>query len=85
MRHERERLALAHQLRRELQALAQGAADLARQAQTQGKAAEQAAGRLAGRRARAREALTQADRFALDPGLAELEPADRSALELPDR
>jgi hypothetical protein len=84
MRHERERLALAHQLRRELQTLAQGAADLARQAQGNGKAAEQAATRLASRRARAREALTQADRFALDPGLAELEPPDRAALELPD-
>jgi len=84
MRHERERLGLAHQLRRELKTLADGAGDLARQAQGQGKAADQAAARLASRRARAREALSQADRFALDPGLPELDAQDRAALELPD-
>jgi hypothetical protein len=85
MRHERERMALANQVRRELQSLAEGAGDLARQAQGSGKAAEQAAGRLAGRRARAREALARADRFALDPGLLELDASDRAALELPDQ
>jgi hypothetical protein len=85
MRFERERLALAHTLRRELGSLAAGAGDLARQAQAGGKAAEQAAARLRARRARAREALLQADRFALDPGLQELDGADRRALELPDR
>jgi hypothetical protein len=84
MRHERERMALAHQVRRELQALAEGAGDLARQASGSGKAAEQAAARLQGRRARAREALSRADRFALDPGLLELDATDRTALELPD-
>jgi hypothetical protein len=85
MRHQRERLALGHSLRRELQNLATGAADLARAAQAGGKAAEQAAARLQGRRRRAREALTQADQFGLDPALAELDAADRAALELPDR
>ena len=85
MRHERERLQLAHQLRRELQTLAQGAGDLARQVQAGGRAGEQAAARLESRRVRAREALSQADRFALDPGLAELDAVDRQALALPDR
>jgi hypothetical protein len=84
LRLERERLALAHALRRELQTLAAGASDLARQAQAGGKAAEQAQTRLASRIERAREALLQADRFGLDPGLAELELGDRQALELPD-
>lgn len=32
----------------------------------------------------ANEALSQADRFALDPGLTELDPADRAALKLPE-
>jgi hypothetical protein len=91
MRHQRERLALGHSLRRELQSLADGAGDLARAAQAGGKAgkaggkaAKQAAARLEGRRARAREALTQADQFGLDPALAELDASDRAALGLPD-
>lgn len=84
MRHERERLALGHSIRRELESLAAGASDLARSAQAAGKAAEQAAGRLQGRRARAREALAQADQFGLDPALAELDASDRTALGLPD-
>lgn len=84
MRLERERLALAHAIRRELSQLAAGAAELERSAQGQGRAAQQAAARLEGRRARAREALSQADRFGLDPGLAELSQADRLALALPD-
>jgi hypothetical protein len=84
MRHERERLALGHALRRELENLAAGAGDLARAAQGAGRAAEQAAGRLEGRRRRASEALAQADQFGLDPALSELDAADRAALALPD-
>jgi hypothetical protein len=85
MRLERERLALGHTIRRELASLAAGAADLARQAAGGGRAAEQARVRLEARRGRARDALAQADRFALDPGLAELDPTDRGALELPNQ
>lgn len=84
MRHQRERLALGHSLRRELVSLATGAADLARAAQASGKAAEQATVRLEGRRQRASEALSQADQFGLDPALAELDGADRTALGLPE-
>jgi hypothetical protein len=84
MRHQRERLALGHSLRRELENLATGAAELARSAESGGRAAEQAAARLQGRRRRAREALIQADQFGLDPALAELDAADRVALRLPD-
>lgn len=84
MRHERERLSLATAVRRELRGLADGSSDLARTAAGNGKAAEQAADRLAGRRARAREVLTQADRFAIDPGLTELDTTDRAALQLPE-
>lgn len=84
MRQERERLALGYSLRRELGTLAQGAADLLRAAQGQGRAAERAAVRLAARRRRAREAVAQADRFGIDPGLAELETQDRQALGLPE-
>ncbi len=84
MRHERERLALGYSIRRELAGLAQGAAELLRSAQGQGKGAERAAVRLAARRRRAEEALAQSDRFGLDPGLAELETADRQALGLPE-
>jgi hypothetical protein len=83
MRRERERLSLAHAIRRELFTLAQGAGELARKAAGQGRAATQAKARLAGRRRRAMDALTQADRFALDAGLAEIASADREALELP--
>jgi hypothetical protein len=85
MRRERERLALAHAIRRELATLAADASDLHRQAHGAGRAAEQAQVRLASRIERAREALSQADRFGLDPGLAELDPQDRAALGLPDR
>ncbi len=67
-----------------MRGLADGASDLARTAAGNGKAAEQAADRLAGRRARAREALTQADRFAIDPGLTELDTTDRATLQLPE-
>lgn len=84
MRQTRERLSLASAVRRELRGLADGASDLARSAQGNGKAAEQAAGRLEARKRRARETLTQADQFALDPGLLELDAQDRVALELPD-
>jgi len=84
MRQTRERLSLANAVRRELRAIADGASDLARSAQGNGKAAEQAAARLQARRRRARETLTQADQFALDPGLLELDAADRQALELPE-
>jgi hypothetical protein len=84
MRQQRERLALGYSLRRELTTLAQGAADLLRAAQGQGRAAQRAAVRLAARRHRAEEVLLQADRFGLDPALAELEPQDRQALGLPE-
>ncbi len=84
LRLERERLQLAHQVRGELRALADGAVDLQRQATGGGKAAQEAAARLGQRRRRARKTLETADRFALDPALAELEPGDRQALQLPD-
>jgi len=84
MRLERERLALAHALRRELETLAKGAADLARTEQGQGRAAERARARLIARRRRAHDALTRAERFALELGLSELDPQDREALGLPD-
>ena len=84
MRFERERLALAHALRRELQTLADGAADLARAAAGSGKASGRAGARLKSRRRRAQSAMADADRFGLDVGLAELDPADRAALGLPD-
>jgi hypothetical protein len=85
MHAQREALALAHALRRELATLAEGAADLARQADGNGRGAEAARVRLAGRRARATEALTNADRFGLDPALSELDPGDRTALGLPEQ
>ena len=81
---ERERLQLAHALRRELEELAKGATDLARTAQGQGRAADRARVRLLARRRRAQEASKRAERFALDLGLPELDPADREALGLPD-
>ncbi|HTW12030.1 MAG TPA: hypothetical protein VME01_04755 [Solirubrobacteraceae bacterium] len=84
MRHERERLALGHALRRELAGLADGAADLLRSAQGQGRGAERAAVRLAARRRRAQDAHLQAERFGVDAGLAELDPQDRVALGLPE-
>src|SRR5581483_3204940 len=77
IRLERERLQLAYVLRRELETLATGAADLARSAQGQGRAAERARARLLGRRRRAQRTLERAERFALELGLAELEPQDR--------
>jgi hypothetical protein len=83
LRLERERLQLARQVRGELRALADGARDLERQASAGGKLAEQAVARLGDRRRRARQALETADRFGLDPALAELELADRQALSLP--
>jgi hypothetical protein len=82
LRLERERLALAHVLRRELQTLAAGASDLARSAQGSGRATEAARARLQARRRRAAEAVLQAQRFSLDLGLAELDAADRHALGL---
>ena len=85
MKRERERLALAHAIRRELANLADGAADLEVQATSRGKAAAEAEARLAARRRRAKEALSQADRFGLDPGLGEIATADRHALELPEQ
>jgi hypothetical protein len=84
IRLERERLALAHALRRELETLAKGAADLARTAQGQGRAAERARVRLWARRRRTQQALVRAERFSLELGLAELDPQDREALGLPD-
>jgi hypothetical protein len=84
MRHERERLALGHALRRELASLADGAADLLRAAQGQGRGAERAAVRLAARRRRAQDALAQSERFGIDAGLSELDPPDRLALGLPE-
>lgn len=44
--------------------------------------AEHARARLAGRAARAASALELADRFGLDPALAEIDPADRAAVGL---
>lgn len=84
IRLERERFQLAHTIRRELEALAKGAAGLERSAQGSGRAAELAEARLEARRRRATEALIRADRFALELGLEELDPADRAALGLGD-
>jgi len=81
---ERERLALAYVLRRELKELAAGAAELARSAQGAGRAAEAAAARLEARRRRAHDTLECARRFELELGLAELDVADCKALGLPD-
>lgn len=84
LRLERERLALAFVLRRELAALARDAGELARSAQGSGRAAEVATARLQARRRRAQEVLAKAQRFALDLALDELDAADRIALGLRD-
>lgn len=83
LRQARERRQLAGVLRRDLARLADGAADLARQAAGAGAGAAQAAARLDARRSEAAALLSEADRFDLDPALLEL-PADaRRALALP--
>jgi len=84
LRLARERLQLAYVLRRELDALATGAAELARSAQGAGRAADAARARLQARRRRASEIVRQTERFSLELGLAELDASDRNALGLPD-
>jgi hypothetical protein len=77
-------LQLSYALRRELEALARGAGELARAAGGQGQAAERAGARLLARRRRAQEALSRAERFSIDLGLDELDPGDREPLGLGD-
>jgi hypothetical protein len=84
LRLARERRQLAGVLRRDLARLADGAAELARQAEGKGAGAAQASARLDARRKEAAALVSEADRFDLDPALLEL-PADaRRALALPD-
>ncbi len=61
-----------------LRSLADGASELTRGAQGD----EKAAARLRADKRRARETLIQTDQFAMDPGLLELDPSGRAALEL---
>ena len=80
-----QRLLLASALRRELGELAKDAGKLAEQAAGSGRVAQTAGPRLAARQQLAAELYALAERFDVVAlvRLAELEPADVAALDLP--